>query len=76
MNCLQNAGPAPSPIGQMPPNDGMPGGPMPPAFFPVSVFTYFISSYSVLISLVFYDLYLQYKKKIDDSYLLQIICHI
>ncbi|KAI4494130.1 hypothetical protein M0802_009164 [Mischocyttarus mexicanus] len=29
-----NAGPAPSPIGQMPPNDGMPGGPMPPAFFP------------------------------------------
>lgn len=33
---LQNAGPAPSPIGQMPPNDGMPGGPMPPAFFPVS----------------------------------------
>ncbi|KAK2583810.1 hypothetical protein KPH14_009708 [Odynerus spinipes] len=32
-----NAGPAPSPIGQMPPNDGMPGGPMPPAFFPVMV---------------------------------------
>lgn len=30
---LQNAGPAPSPIGQMPPNDGMPGGPMPPNFF-------------------------------------------
>ncbi|XP_066582641.1 single-stranded DNA-binding protein 3 isoform X5 [Prorops nasuta] len=29
-----NAGPAPSPIGQMPPNDGMPGGPMPPTFFP------------------------------------------
>ncbi|XP_053982845.1 single-stranded DNA-binding protein 3 [Hylaeus volcanicus] len=29
-----NAGPAPSPIGQMPPNDGMPGGPMPSAFFP------------------------------------------
>ncbi|KAF3425177.1 hypothetical protein E2986_12296 [Frieseomelitta varia] len=31
-----NAGPAPSPIGQMPPNDGMPGGPMPPAFFPIT----------------------------------------
>ena len=31
---LQNAGPAPSPIGQMPPSD-MPGGPM-PNFFPVS----------------------------------------
>ncbi|XP_047473507.1 single-stranded DNA-binding protein 3-like isoform X5 [Penaeus chinensis] len=30
-----NAGPAPSPIGQMPPSDGMgPGGPMPPGFFP------------------------------------------
>ncbi|XP_046986775.1 single-stranded DNA-binding protein 3 isoform X6 [Schistocerca americana] len=29
-----NAGPAPSPLGQMPPNDGMPGGPMPPGFFP------------------------------------------
>ncbi|XP_032451785.1 single-stranded DNA-binding protein 3 isoform X7 [Nasonia vitripennis] len=28
-----NAGPAPSPLGQMPPNDGMPGGPMPPSFF-------------------------------------------
>ncbi|XP_058806457.1 single-stranded DNA-binding protein 3 isoform X4 [Phymastichus coffea] len=28
-----NAGPAPSPLGQMPPNDGMPGGPMPPNFF-------------------------------------------
>ncbi|XP_059488423.1 single-stranded DNA-binding protein 3 isoform X6 [Neocloeon triangulifer] len=31
-----NAGPAPSPLGQMPPNDGMPGGPMPPGFFPNS----------------------------------------
>ncbi|KAE8752384.1 hypothetical protein FOCC_FOCC000856 [Frankliniella occidentalis] len=31
-----NAGPAPSPLGQMPPNDGMPGGPMPPGFFPFS----------------------------------------
>lgn len=30
-----NAGPAPSPIGQMPPND-MPGGSMPPGFFPSS----------------------------------------
>ncbi|KAK0168601.1 hypothetical protein PV327_002381, partial [Microctonus hyperodae] len=29
-----NAGAAPSPLGQMPPNDGMPGGPMPPGFFP------------------------------------------
>lgn len=28
---------APSPLGQIPPNDGMPGGPMAPAgFFPVS----------------------------------------
>ncbi|XP_025108847.1 single-stranded DNA-binding protein 3-like isoform X2 [Pomacea canaliculata] len=25
---------APSPLGQMPPQDGMPGGPMPPNFFP------------------------------------------
>ena len=34
---FQNAGPAPSPLGQMPPNDGMgPGGPIPPGFFPVS----------------------------------------
>lgn len=32
---LQNTGPAPSPLGQMPPNDGMPGGPIPPGFFPV-----------------------------------------
>lgn len=29
-----NAGPAPSPIGQLPPNEGMPGGPMAPNFFP------------------------------------------
>ncbi|XP_034940192.1 single-stranded DNA-binding protein 3 isoform X1 [Chelonus insularis] len=29
-----NAGPAPSPLGQLPPNDGMPGAPMPPGFFP------------------------------------------
>lgn len=34
---IQNAGPAPSPIGQLPPNEGMPGGPMAPNFFPVSV---------------------------------------
>ena len=36
---LQNAA-APSPLGQMPPQDGMPGGPMPGGpggFFPVSV---------------------------------------
>jgi hypothetical protein len=32
---LQNAA-APSPLGQMTPQDGMPGGPMPPGFFPVS----------------------------------------
>lgn len=32
----QNAGPSPSPLGQMPPNDGMQGGPMPGGFFPVS----------------------------------------
>ncbi|CAG5118961.1 unnamed protein product, partial [Candidula unifasciata] len=25
---------APSPLGQMAPQDGMPGGPMPPSFFP------------------------------------------
>lgn len=31
-----NAGPAPSPLGQMPPNEGMgPGGPMGSNFFPV-----------------------------------------
>uniref|UniRef100_A0A2H8TVH6 Single-stranded DNA-binding protein 3 n=1 Tax=Melanaphis sacchari TaxID=742174 RepID=A0A2H8TVH6_9HEMI len=29
-----NAGPSPSPLGQMPPNDGMPGGPMSGGFFP------------------------------------------
>ncbi|XP_063703905.1 single-stranded DNA-binding protein 3 isoform X1 [Culicoides brevitarsis] len=28
-----NAGPAPSPLGQIPPNEGMPGGPMGPGFF-------------------------------------------
>ncbi|XP_039449886.1 single-stranded DNA-binding protein 3 isoform X8 [Culex pipiens pallens] len=32
-----NAGPAPSPLGQLPPNEGMPGGPMAPSgFFPNS----------------------------------------
>ena len=35
---LQNAGPAPSPLGQIPPNESMPGGPMAPNFFPVSSF--------------------------------------
>lgn len=31
-----NAGPAPSPLGQLPPNEGMvPGGPMGSNFFPV-----------------------------------------
>uniref|UniRef100_A0A1L8DX73 Putative sequence-specific single-stranded-dna-binding protein n=1 Tax=Nyssomyia neivai TaxID=330878 RepID=A0A1L8DX73_9DIPT len=29
-----NTGPAPSPLGTLPPNDGMPGGPMAPNFFP------------------------------------------
>lgn len=32
---FQNAA-APSPLGQMPPQDGMAGGPIPPSFFPVS----------------------------------------
>lgn len=32
---LQNAA-APSPLGQMNPQNGMSGGPMPPGFFPVS----------------------------------------
>ena len=33
---LQSAAAAPSPVmGNMPPNDGMPGGPMPPGFFQV-----------------------------------------
>lgn len=35
MMSLQNAA-APSPLGQMNPQDGMSGGPMPPGFFPVS----------------------------------------
>ena len=34
---LQNPA-AQSPLGQMPPQDGMPGGPIPPGFFPVSIF--------------------------------------
>ncbi|XP_050444459.1 single-stranded DNA-binding protein 3-like isoform X3 [Adelges cooleyi] len=29
-----NSGPSPSPLGQIPPNDGMPGGPLPGGFFP------------------------------------------
>lgn len=33
---FQSAAAAPSPVmGNMPPNDGMPGGPMPPGFFQV-----------------------------------------
>jgi len=52
---LQNAGPAPSPIGQMPPNDGMPGGPMPPAFFPVS----FHLIIQKCLNIICFDLYLQ-----------------
>ncbi|KAG1699393.1 Single-stranded DNA-binding protein 3 [Nymphon striatum] len=35
VNGIAHNAPAPSPIGQMPPND-MPGGPMPPGFFPNS----------------------------------------
>ncbi|KAG5667608.1 hypothetical protein PVAND_015583 [Polypedilum vanderplanki] len=31
-----NSGPAPSPLGQLPANEGMPGGPMAPGFFPNS----------------------------------------
>lgn len=37
---FQNTGPAPSPLGQMPPADGMPSGPLPPGFFPVSISFY------------------------------------
>ena len=47
LSSLQNPS-APSPLGQMPPNDGMPGGPMPPGFFPVSigVFMYHLKMFS------------------------------
>ncbi|CRL08265.1 CLUMA_CG020958, isoform B [Clunio marinus] len=31
-----NSGPAPSPLGQLPANEGLPGGPMAPGFFPNS----------------------------------------
>ncbi|XP_064626340.1 single-stranded DNA-binding protein 3-like isoform X4 [Lineus longissimus] len=34
VNGIAHNAPAPSPLGQMPPQDGMPGGPMPPGFFP------------------------------------------
>ena len=38
---LQSAAAAPSPVmGNMPPNDGMPGGPMPPGFFQVRKITF------------------------------------
>lgn len=37
---FQNAGPAPSPLGQLPP-EGMPSGHMPPNFFPVSFYFIF-----------------------------------
>lgn len=41
-----NAGPAPSPLGQMPPNEGMgPGGPMGSNFFPVRRETMFVKSF-------------------------------
>lgn len=49
MTYFQNTGPAPSPLGQMPPTDGMPGGPIPPGFFPVRfLFRYNISKYLIL----------------------------
>lgn len=36
VSLFQSAAAAPSPVmGNMPPNDGMPGGPMPPGFFQV-----------------------------------------
>lgn len=36
VSVFQSAAAAPSPVmGNMPPNDGMPGGPMPPGFFQV-----------------------------------------
>lgn len=36
--CFQSAAAAPSPVlGNIPPNDGMPGGPIPPGFFQVRV---------------------------------------
>lgn len=38
---FQSAAAAPSPVmGNMPPNDGMPGGPMPPGFFQVGKITF------------------------------------
>uniref|UniRef100_A0A8C2DXR6 Zgc:110158 n=1 Tax=Cyprinus carpio TaxID=7962 RepID=A0A8C2DXR6_CYPCA len=45
-----SAAAAPSPVmGNMPPNDGMPGGPMPPGFFQVSIagFILFLAFFSI-----------------------------
>lgn len=42
---FQSAAAAPSPVmGNMPPNDGMPGGPMPPGFFQVRETTFSLTS--------------------------------
>lgn len=42
---FQSAAAAPSPVmGNMPPNDGMPGGPMPPGFFQVRKMTFRLTS--------------------------------
>ncbi|XP_064604327.1 single-stranded DNA-binding protein 3-like isoform X3 [Liolophura sinensis] len=35
VNGMAHNAPAPSPLSQMPPQDGIPGGPMPPGFFPL-----------------------------------------
>lgn len=47
MLCVLQNPSAPSPIGQMPNQDGMPGAPgMPPGFFPVSITDLVTSSHS------------------------------
>jgi len=46
--CFQNPA-APSPLGQMPPQDGgMPGAGMPPGFFPVSTYQMMILLWSIV----------------------------
>lgn len=48
---FQSAAAAPSPVmGNMPPNDAMPGGPMPPGFFQVCLilFTFLLTSPSLI----------------------------
>lgn len=50
LSVSQSAAAAPSPVmGNMPPNDGMPGGPMPPGFFQVSTagFILFLAFFSI-----------------------------